>query len=109
MPCSLSLQGFTDRRRPLPANSPNRTLMRGVAGAARSIFHREPRLRATIELALFCFENQLNDTVIVRRSETVALGLHELGTSIFGLLACRVAPDHLSPDSGHAHVQIASS
>src|SRR5260370_15113055 len=62
-----------------------------------------------IELALTRFEHQLNDTVVVCCSETVALELHELGTSIFGLLACRVKPDHLSPDFGHAHVEIASS
>src|SRR5438876_12362894 len=59
--------------------------------------------------ALVCFENQFDDTVVVCCSETVVVGLHELGTSIRGLLACRVEPDHLSADFGHAHVQIASS
>ena len=44
---------------------------------------------------MVCFENQLNDAVVVSCSETVAVGLHELGTSIRGLLACRVEPDHL--------------
>src|SRR5437899_1882719 len=68
-----------------------------------------PTFVFALRLALFCCENHLNDTVIVRRSETVALGLHELGTSILGLLPCRIQPDHLSPDSGRAHVQIASS
>jgi hypothetical protein len=64
---------------------------------------------SSIELRLVFFENQFNDTVIVLGSETIAMRPHELGTSIFGLLACRVEPDHLSPDSGYAQVQVALS
>src|SRR5262249_49193830 len=74
-----------------------------VAGVARNIFHRVPQLRGTTEVALICFRNHLNDTVIVRCPETVALGPHELGTNILGLLACRIKPDYFSSDPGHAH------
>src|SRR5262249_14348323 len=62
-----------------------------------------------IELGLVFFENQFHDTVIVLGSEAVAMGPYKLGASVFGLYACQVNPDYLSPDFGRAQVQIASS
>ena len=62
-----------------------------------------------IEVGLVFFESQFNDTVIVLGSEAVPMGTYKLGASVFGLFACQVNPDYLSPDFGRAQVQIASS
>ena len=81
----------------------------GAEGIATDVPIRERMPSSGIALGLVFFENQFNDAVIVRGSETVAMRFNELGASIFGLLACRVESHHVSADLGHAQLQVAAS